>query len=672
MKKRAPLDPTVPVVAIDGETYWDSSYSVADSSYWHYTHDPRFRCYLATFVGPDFKVACDPSEFDWWKIDGNVWVSHNKQFERAWYARLCELGKIERRDGRFPAPAYWGDTAALAVFLRAPRSLAGAVQSLYGITRSKEIRNVAMKGKSWEEYGPELQQKIREYALTDSEDCRRIWMDHWQKWPDIERWISDMLAERGERGFNIDRASLDADISFINRVKFEAERRIPWAGDKPILSRPALNAECAKHNIVPPKSMSLSDEECAEWEEEHGDKFDWIAAIRTYRRANTILSKLTAIRDRIRDDGRMQFQLNYHAAHTGRTGGSGGYNMLNNPRAPFLITKNYDILHKKADLMAAESAMKATGKWPDTILGAIDFRSKFLASPGGKLVIGDLAQIEARVLRWLAGDRKTLQLIEQGFNPYEAHAMRFMNFKGKRLKKEDPPGYQLAKARELALGFLVGWHKFITMARMYVDEQYFQKIFGAEVTEYQREEFLDYVRSLRNKTTSASYLNLWKRSTEQERFTFVNSWLQVMDYRRQNPEILAFANGLMDQMRASVGGNFEITLPSGRTLTYFDVTKIDDGIQARVERGGPFSYFHPGILGENATQSFARDVFIQKQILAEERGMNVILDVYDELVCDEPMERNPDDLLAILRERPAFAKTLPLDGEVVESPFYCK
>jgi hypothetical protein len=201
---------------------------------------------------------------------------------------------------------------------------------------------------------------------------------------------------------------------------------------------------------------------------------------------------------------------------------------------------------------------------------------------------------------------------------------------------------------------------------------YVLKIFGADTSSEQQDQFIDYVHNLRNASTKVTYLGMWKRADALTRNIYVNSWMQVMDFRRKNPEIVALWNRLRDQLEASIGGNFEVALPSGRTLTYFDVTKIDDGIQARTERGAHFTYFHGGLLAENVTQAFARDVFCAAQIRAEEAGLNVLLDVYDELVCDEPQHRNPDDLLAVLRARPSWAKTLPVDGEVVTSKHYCK
>ncbi len=667
----------IPVIGWDSETYYSSDYSVADSSYWHYCHHEQFNCYMVSLSGDGLRSATHPKDVDWWALDGKVWVSANRPFDLHVYRRLCELGIVPQRDGRFPTPFYWGDTAPLSVYLRAPRSLAGAMQALYGITRSKEIRNTDMKGKKWEQFSADLQARIVEYAKQDADDCRRIWVDHWQKWPDKERWIADMLAERGERGFNIDQASLDSDITFMEKVRFEAQLKIPWASDHPVLSPKALRAECTKHGIKAPASLSLTDEECAAWEDQYGDQFEWIAAVRTFRRANTLLGKLKAMRDRIRPDGRLQFQLSFFAAHTGRSGGTGGVNMLNLPRSPYYINDRYHILHKKEELLAVEKFRRGhNGTLPPDILRGVDFRSKLLASPGNHLITGDLAQIEARYGRWLVGDKATLALVESGYGIYEAHARRFMGFTGKSMKKEDPGGYQLAKARELALSFGVGSVKFESMAHLYVDDEYFAKIFGAPVTNAQKGMYLEYVESLRNPIMRATYLRRFKRADEFTSNVIVNAWLQVRDFRLKNPELTGMWRRLDDELKRSVGGDYELTMPDGSVITYFNVMEDPDGdeggIIARVERGGPMLHWHGSKIFENCVQKGARQVFIECQIRAERAGFNVLLDVYDELVCDEPLSRDPNELLAVMRVRPDWARTLPIDAEVDASPYYRK
>ena len=56
----------------------------------------------------------------------------------------------------------------------------------------------------------------------------------------------------------------------------------------------------------------------------------------------------------------------------------------------------------------------------------------------------------------------------------------------------------LAEARELALGFMVGHEKLLVMAPMYIDKAYFEKIFGAPVTESLTARYLDWIDNLRN------------------------------------------------------------------------------------------------------------------------------------------------------------------------------
>lgn len=213
-----------------------------------------------------------------------------------------------------------------------------------------------------------------------------------------------------------------------------------------------------------------------------------------------------------------------------------------------------------------------------------DLRSCVMAPEGMVLIVADLAQIEARITPYLAGDDVLIRMITEGMNVYEAHARLTMGYTDPRpLKSTDKDLYALAKARVLALGFGCGWQRFRDQAQM----------------EYKVG--LDWPAAK------------WKQ--------------QVKDYRQSNPKVPRLWNRLENDFRDSVGGNYEIESPSGRVLTYYDVSsgmktsKVSEptehepteykrqGFKARVEIGGPFKWMYGGLLCENLVQATARDVF---------------------------------------------------------------
>ena len=122
------------VVAVDFETVYTSKYSIRNLGTWAYCHDERFNAYLVAVSDGRQTCVCHPSVFPWKTIAGRAWCSHNRDFDRAVFRSLIELGVVETNE-----PNEWHCTAALAAFLQLPRSLAGAVREAFGLDLDKKI-----------------------------------------------------------------------------------------------------------------------------------------------------------------------------------------------------------------------------------------------------------------------------------------------------------------------------------------------------------------------------------------------------------------------------------------------------------------------------------------------------------------------------------------------------
>ena len=118
-----------------------------------------------------------------------------------------------------------------------------------------------MSGKKWEDMSEEFQKEVDDYALKDSELCLKLWEELSPKWPDFERAISSTNRRIVQRGIPIDMQLLEDNKNVVANKLFDAEKSIPWFGEKPTLSRIAFNEECRKVGIEPPASLALADEE---------------------------------------------------------------------------------------------------------------------------------------------------------------------------------------------------------------------------------------------------------------------------------------------------------------------------------------------------------------------------------------------------------------------------
>jgi DNA polymerase len=265
----------------------------------------------------------------------------------------------------------------------------------------------------------------------------------------------------------------------------------------------------------------------------------------------------------------------------------------------------------------------------------IDLRHLIKAEPDYKFVIADQAQIEARCLPWTVGDEKMMSMIREGVSVYEAHARLTMGYhRPEKLKEFDKKWYALAKARVLALGYGCGPDKFQAMARLDM------------------------------------YGNLDLSITDCRKI--------VADFRYTNPKIVQFWKKLDDDARMCKNRNYEIYLPSGRSLVYYNVhdrpgNKGYELCAARQMGSNSYEKLYGGLCCENVIQSIARDLFAWSMKNVVDAGHEVLFSVHDELVVHVPMNVDKAEIEHLMTTNlPDWASDFPLGVESVESPVYLK
>jgi len=275
---------------------------------------------------------------------------------------------------------------------------------------------------------------------------------------------------------------------------------------------------------------------------------------------------------------------------------------------------------------------------PKGEVAGVDIRKLIEAPEGKTLVICDLAQIEARCLPYLAKDFDLLKLIASGVDIYEAHARATMGYNDPRpLKEVDPKMRFLAKARVLGLGYGCGPAKFVVVAKM---------LAGLDIS-------------------------------------FTDAQSIVQSYRENSPKIIALWNKYQAELRKSTDpqdGELSIELPSKRELVYRKIMRRDGGggeITGLLPRLGKMMEvkLYGGLLAENATQAFARDVFMDRCIALEDAGYEILLRVHDEvvlLVDESDAETHRQAVEKIMSTPPSWCSDLPLGAEAIISKQYTK
>lgn len=604
--------------AIDFETFYSKDCTISELGVHGYCNHPDWEAYLVSIVTTEgLKYVGHPSKAPWEEIKDYLWISHNAAFDRYVFLTIClkslklEWGEAKARKGD------WNCTANLSAYLGLGRSLAKAAKSLFNVAVSKDVRD-QMKGKTSDQMtriassNPEqwksFYEEVCTYALTDSEMCLKIWLEAQNQWPEHEKRLSLLSIKSGIRGIPINLSMIANSKSILQKESFEAANRLPWVkeGEKP-LSRKSFFTACLKEGIPAPKSLAKEDVGFTEWNETYGEKITWARDRRIVNQAAIILPRLERMEDNsYRDDygDRMAYSILYFGGHTGRWSGAEGFNIQNMNR--------------------------------ETVCG-VNVRGHIEIKSPRKLIISDLAQIEARVVPWLANDQNTLDLVRQGISVYEAHARVTMGwkYKGKKLKDEDPKLYLLAKTRVLALQFGCGWERFQLVAK---------KMLGMDLSESEAKQI-------------------------------------VRAYRTSNPKITALWEQLDSGVKESARKNetFLIELPSGRTLKYYEPRMVKDpvarkeGVKARpgMEKGEQWLW--GAFLAENLTQATARDAFAESLLRLEASGKyEVLFHVHDEVIVECGPEGKAKEVEEIMSVTPDWLPGCPIGAEATETQFYLK
>jgi DNA polymerase len=253
-------------------------------------------------------------------------------------------------------------------------------------------------------------------------------------------------------------------------------------------------------------------------------------------------------------------------------------------------------------------------------------------------------------------------MISDGTAVYEAHARATMGWTGGVLRNEDPAQYALAKARVLALGYQAGWEKFITMA---------QTLAGLDITEGDPQWEIPPEVDMMHPNGVPGY-GMFARKC-------------VTEFREQNPKIVSLWSALDAGFKGSVGGNYEIELPSGRMMRYEDIrceTRIEpDPKTKRPTRksvytanvGGKRVPFYGGKLAENITQAASRDVFAEHLLALDSTpGCDVLFSVHDEAVNEVDEGLTARDIEATMSVCPPWLEGCPIGAEAKEIEHYEK
>jgi DNA polymerase len=266
-------------------------------------------------------------------------------------------------------------------------------------------------------------------------------------------------------------------------------------------------------------------------------------------------------------------------------------------------------------------------------------RGIIVAGPGQQLYVADYANIEARVLFWLAHEETGLDIFRRGEDIYLDMAAKI---------KRDR---QMGKAAILGLGYGMGAEKFAATAG--ITEAEAQTIVDTYRREYSSVRYLWYNQG---DAAMAAVLSKTPKNSGATRWEFIEPFLFC-------------------------------TLPSGRRLAYpFPevapaVTwwgEVKDQLtcmgQHAITRQWVRTKLYGGLLVENITQAVARDILAEALLRCEASGVySPVLSVHDEVLCEAPLGAgSTENYVALLTQPPTWAPDLPIAAQGFSATRYCK
>jgi DNA polymerase len=570
----------------------------------------------------------------------------------------------------------WNDPSVLCAYMSLPIGLhrAGEALSISGkkihVTGNNRLTKMfgelskatkkAIKGgapefyyKDWNSH-PEKWQEYREYCLQDVRAEREIY--------NAAVAFNCPMTEEENRAFILDQKMNETgvwiDQPFVRNAKklAEDEAKIILGEIKEITgvenpnSRNQILAWCQSYKY-PFTSLDMTHVEEAL-------KLDFLN--RTLRKVlelkeklgGSAYKKLESILDRVGPDGRLKDQFVYHGAHTGRWSGRGSQ--------PQNLYKTDKSVKKFVDEFTTKirNGEKIDSDIPLMTIIASTVRSSFAAAPGMKLVVGDLAQIESRVLAVISGCKPMMTAYKDGHDLYKEFMSWLLNKPVSEITDEER---SRGKIVILGCGFSMGWEKFMNYAAS----------FGVILTEKQAKEAVEGFRE-----KYPEIVNLWSN-------------LNTAVIRAVKLNLKIYQNHLVIDGRDPK--MLKVFLPSGRALHYLDPQiVIEQTSWGKLQEGVNYTSFdvkgkknkrlYGGLITENAVQAIARDLLLSGMFLADEAagkvGGNLTMTVHDEIVCEVPEDSsfNTETLLDCMRTLPKWAEGMGfvLAAEGWSGQFYKK
>jgi len=656
--------PAPRTIITDFETFYDVGYSVREMSYPMFIRDRRFKVHGLAVDDGNRQDWIEPRYIPKFlaSVKDDILVAHNGYFDFG----------IMRWHYDF-RPRFMVDTLGVANHvLGSARDLGGTANNLATLAEKLglPVRKGKLELKGVRDPDEAQTAALAVYAKTDAKLARLVLnalLPYFSN-PDFEFWIMDhTLRIYLERPMDLDPEKLRDTKDMVERRQAEllaasGTTRDVLASDKQFAEhltcvlkehklklptkKPAKPRKDGSNPSIP--ALSKNDPAFVKLGEHENPKIaNLVQARLAIRSAATVTARLATMQAYLDAGMGIPVHLVYYGAHTGRYAGGGGFNWQN--------LTSPDRAQTEVERVMAQAVREAIH-----------------AGKGMVFVPVDAAQIEARVLAWLAGERSILDAFASGADIYSDFISFVLGEKIYKPTGTEPPEVQkhlnlmraVGKKAVLGLGYQMGADKFFKQLKA-ENKDVAKMIEAGKIT---LEMAAEIVRSYRDRYQKI--VAFWTKIDS----AFHAARLGAT--RKVGPLTLRRIKPLVGK-RPAVG----IDLPSGRTLYYHEVRQegyngvpkftglkgkaVNAKIRPEWKHGGG-QKIYGGLLTENIVQAISRDILCEAIYAAEADGREVAASIHDEVICRVPEAKGKETeefLVKALSTPPEWGQGMVLSAE---------
>jgi len=596
------------LITLDFETYYDREFSLSKLTTEAYIRDPRFEV-----IGVGVKFNNEETEwasgshepvkgylqsFDW---SDAMLLCHNTMFDGAILNWVYDI-----------RPRVYTDTMCIARAIHGVETSASlrAVSEKYSIG-AKGTEVVQALGKKREDFTESELDRYGDYCVNDVNLTHKLFTMMVKDFPKQELKLIDLTLRMFIQPIlELDLGLLEQHLTETRDRKDELLVSAGVTDKKELMSNPKFAELLKSLGVEPPMKVSpatgketfafaKTDEEFKALVDHEDDRVQTLVAARLGTKSTLEETRTQRFID-IAKRGTLPVPVRYYAAHTGRWGGDDKINMQNLP------------------------SRGVNGK---------KLKRSIIAPEGHTIVEADSAQIEARVLAWLAGQDDLVSAFTNGEDVYKKMASRIYG-----VPEEDVTKDQrfVGKTTILGAGYGMGAVKF--QAQL--------KNFGFDMDLEEARRVIKIYRE-----ANGAINKLWRDA-------------QNMIVGLSRGDRVRFGKeGVLDV----VPEESAILLPSGLLLRYDDLRfdQTDQGVEFHYKTRRGRTRIYGGKVIENVCQAIARCI-IGEQMLLIAKKHRVVLTVHDSIVCcvpDEDVAQAQIDVEKFMRWVPDWADGLPIDCE---------